>query len=412
MEATGFVNVLDIPTKPRCLQPSEVRSDNCLLSWEHPEDDGGSPITGYNVQLLDLEVNEWMNCAETSATSTQVQVTGLKPGHLYRFEVVALNKEGVSPPARTKEPVMAENPYFAPGEPTDLRIVDFDENSVTLRWAKPVNDGGRPISHYVIQKKDEFGGWYDALKTDNDNCFATIAELEARIPGLSLGKRYIFRVIAISKAGESEPSRETKPHLCRYKNLSPAIDKGAGGSKTVKVNRLTCFQIKVKGEPIPTFAWLKNGQKVESSESLTLSVTHNPDDQSAVATLQILRTQLGDAGTYTLIAENRNGSDRVDADLIVLDEVHTNDCEMFLNGSLTCSCNNRFRAEMADNEALKLNAEQEAESMSSKPMAVSVLPLCGVVGGMDVGLKASCDLQLLTQRVSKNIDVMFINGGH
>ena len=50
--------------------------------------------------------------------------------------------------------------------------------------------------------------------------------------------------------------------------------------------------------------------------------------------------------------------------------------------------------------------------MSSKPMAVSVLPLCGVVGGMDVGLKASCDLQLLTQRVSKNIDVMFINGGH
>lgn len=33
------------------------------------------------------------------------------------------------------------------------RIVDFDENSVTLRWAKPVNDGGRPISHYVIQKK-------------------------------------------------------------------------------------------------------------------------------------------------------------------------------------------------------------------------------------------------------------------
>ena len=31
-----------------------------------------------------------------------------------------------------------------------------------------------------------------------------------------------------------------------------------------KVNRLTCFQIKVKGEPIPTFAWLKNGQKVKS----------------------------------------------------------------------------------------------------------------------------------------------------
>ena len=106
------------------------------------------------------------------------------------------------------------------------------------------DDGGRPIAHYIIQKKDEFGGWYDALKTDNDNCVATIAELEARIPGLSLGKRYIFRVIAVTKAGESEPSRETKPHLCRYKNLAPSIDPGSGGSKTVKVNRLTCFQVK------------------------------------------------------------------------------------------------------------------------------------------------------------------------
>jgi hypothetical protein len=35
----------------------------------------------------------------------------------------------------------------------DLNIVDFDEESVTLRWAKPHNDGGKPISNYIIQKK-------------------------------------------------------------------------------------------------------------------------------------------------------------------------------------------------------------------------------------------------------------------
>ena len=27
-----------------------------------------------------------------------------------------------------------------------------------------------------LQKKDEFGGWFEALITDNDNCFATIGE--------------------------------------------------------------------------------------------------------------------------------------------------------------------------------------------------------------------------------------------
>ena len=39
-----------------------------------------------------------------------------------------------------------------------------------------------------MQKKDKFGGWFDALITDDDNCAATIEELEARVPGLSEGK--------------------------------------------------------------------------------------------------------------------------------------------------------------------------------------------------------------------------------
>ena len=109
--------------------------------------------------------------------------------------------------------------YLAPpSEPRDPKIVDFDHESVTLSWSPPINNGGRAISHYIIQKKDSFGGWFDALVTDNANCTATIEQLEARVPGLSLGKWYQFRVVAVNKAGESNPSIETKPHLCRYKN--------------------------------------------------------------------------------------------------------------------------------------------------------------------------------------------------
>ena len=111
--------------------------------------------------------------------------------------------------------IIFSGPPSQPGEP---KIVDFDNKSVTLRWDKPKNDGGRPITHYIIQKKDKFGGWFDALITDDQNCVATIDELEARVPGLSEGKWYQFRVIAVNKAGESEPSPETKPHLCRHKN--------------------------------------------------------------------------------------------------------------------------------------------------------------------------------------------------
>ena len=116
--------------------------------------------------------------------------------------------------------------------------MDFDNKSVTLRWNKPTDSGGRPITHFIIQKKDKFGGWFDALITDDDNCMATIDELEARVPGLSEGeisvvkykdfkfllfpgKWYQFRIVAVNKAGESWPSYETKPHLARHKNCEP-----------------------------------------------------------------------------------------------------------------------------------------------------------------------------------------------
>jgi hypothetical protein len=42
----------------------EVRADYVKLSWEAPEDDGGTPIIKYIVRLLDLDYNEWINVCE------------------------------------------------------------------------------------------------------------------------------------------------------------------------------------------------------------------------------------------------------------------------------------------------------------------------------------------------------------
>ena len=159
----------------------------------------------YLIRLMDLDCSEWITACEVTAPATSTTVRNLKPGHLYRFEVYAINKEGESEPTQS-EPVKAEAPYSEfniigekiskyfsfslpepPSEPREPGIVDFDNKSVTLRWNKPTDSGGRPITHFIIQKKDKFGGWFDALITDDDNCMATIDELEARVPGLSEG---------------------------------------------------------------------------------------------------------------------------------------------------------------------------------------------------------------------------------
>ena len=89
---------------------------------------------------------------------------------------------------------------------------------------------------------------------------------------------------------------------------------------------------------------------------MVLSVTEHPDpaEQSSVVMLQILRSQMTDAGKFTLVAENKNGSDHVDVDLIVIDEVPVCDCDMFLNGSLDCGCNHRYRAETTELEMARM----------------------------------------------------------
>ena len=40
----------------------------------------------------------------------------------------------------------------APGTP---EIVDYDDQSVDLKWSAPSTDGGAPIEKYIIEKKDK-----------------------------------------------------------------------------------------------------------------------------------------------------------------------------------------------------------------------------------------------------------------
>ena len=53
--------------------------------------------------------------------------------------------------------------------------------------------------------------------------------------------------------------------------VAPTIDKGAGGSKSVKVNRMTVWRINVKGEPPPTFTWWKDGKQIVNNEEFQVS---------------------------------------------------------------------------------------------------------------------------------------------
>ena len=42
----------------------EVRAEHVKLSWEAPDDDGGTPVVRYLIKIMDLDYSQWINAAE------------------------------------------------------------------------------------------------------------------------------------------------------------------------------------------------------------------------------------------------------------------------------------------------------------------------------------------------------------
>lgn len=99
-----------------------------------------------------------------------------------------------------------------PGRPGKPDIIDFDNKSVTLKWAKPEEDGGRPITHYTVEMKDKLSvEWVEVFKTKDSNP-------EGVVEGLKEKNIYQFRIRAHNKAGASEPSEPTNSHICKHRH--------------------------------------------------------------------------------------------------------------------------------------------------------------------------------------------------
>jgi hypothetical protein len=86
-------------------------------------------------------------------------------------------------------------PLQPPGETRDITIVSEGENWTILRWKSPA-DGGAP-AFYRIQRRQEGQPWEDA---------GTSTETEQLMSRQPRGVELYYRVIAVNKAGDGQPS--------------------------------------------------------------------------------------------------------------------------------------------------------------------------------------------------------------
>ena len=87
----------------------DVKKDSISLSWQPPEYDGGSPLTGYIIEKFDNKVGGWIRATRLTPDVTDYTLMGLSRRHNYNFRVYAENKLGASQPIELAELVMAKS---------------------------------------------------------------------------------------------------------------------------------------------------------------------------------------------------------------------------------------------------------------------------------------------------------------
>lgn len=81
------------------------------ISWNPPEDDGGSPLTTYILEKKESTRTYWSNIDRIPASVTSYKIQGLTEDTEYDFRVIAVNRIGASEPLVSDLTTMAKSPY-------------------------------------------------------------------------------------------------------------------------------------------------------------------------------------------------------------------------------------------------------------------------------------------------------------
>lgn len=115
-----------------------------------------------------------------------------------------------------------------PGRPIGpLDYTNLTHESVTISWKPPLNDGGTPITNYVIESRDSGRTTWSKLETVDADKLTFVAG------NLSLDNEYLFRVSAVNAEGQGP----TLDSMDRVKPQKPLEKPGPPQSvKVLKVN--------------------------------------------------------------------------------------------------------------------------------------------------------------------------------
>jgi len=203
--ATATTQGVTAPDAPTALSATAARHTQINLSWTAPANTGGSPITGYRIQISTDGGTSFSNLVDdTGSPNTSYMHTGLALSITRHYRVYAINAQGQS--ANPSNTAMATTQGIAaPAAPTALTITAAGRTILQLAWTAPANDGGSAITGYIVDVSSDGSTFAELARTTERTYFHR---------GLHAGATRHYRIRAVNAMGPgpaSDAVRGTTP---------------------------------------------------------------------------------------------------------------------------------------------------------------------------------------------------------
>lgn len=287
------------PGAPTGLVATPTPYGAAVISWTDPTDTGGSELLGYPLQRSTdgITWDDNGSIAVGTVSGTFIDY-GLQIGTKYYYRLAAENINGIG--AYSEVATMVGQTYPRPVQ--NLEATYGDQNSSTLSWGAPNDDGGTPITGYVVQYAVSNNGDPLSIAEELWSVPLTAAASPSMVTGLVNNTGYIFRVQPLNAAGSHEEwsyAWATPRPINFFYNFAPNFAT-TGGSKVQYGSILAPgTEIVVAQSGLPVGAklsatlWVRNGTPgagtaiVDGTGSVRLSMlipSDAPDGDYAITT--------------------------------------------------------------------------------------------------------------------------------
>lgn len=158
------------------------------ISWSAPADDGGSGITGYQLEQQNVD-GTWIVLGNLATTVLSYDVPAPARATAVNYRVAAVNAYGAGDYAVIAVSTLAN----LPSAPQTLTI-SRGTTASTLSWSAPADNGGAPVIGYVVWRSADNGTTWTALSSS-----VTVTTFNVVLP--AKGVKYLYSVSAKNDSG-------------------------------------------------------------------------------------------------------------------------------------------------------------------------------------------------------------------